>query len=135
MEPIKDNRSPVSFEQLVVGYDFPPASYELSVPVISKYLEAVGGRGEAEFAPPMAIAAYVMTAMSQSLTLPPGSIHASQDLEFCKLVPIGTTIECHGRVAQKIQRGKLNLLTIELEPLNQDKERVLSGKATLVLPA
>lgn len=132
-----ENRLPVSFEQLVAGYEFPTTSYELNAPLISKYLEAVGGQSlpAAEFVPPLAIAAYVMTAMSQSLTLPAGSIHAAQDLEFFKLVSIGVTIECRAKVAQKIQRGKLNLLIIELEALNQDKERVLSGKTTLVLPS
>jgi len=51
------------------------------------------------------------------------------------LAPVGTTIDCHARVAQKLQRGKLNMLIIEIEALDQDRERVLSGKATLVLPA
>ena len=126
---------PLSFDQLVAGYEFPPASYELDAPLISKYLEATGRGGETEAVPPLAIAAYAMNALSKSLVLPPGSIHASQELEFFKLVPIGTTISCHSRVAQKIERGKLHLLTIEFDALNQDKEKVLSGKATLVLPS
>ncbi|MFC1993040.1 MaoC family dehydratase [Chloroflexota bacterium] len=131
-----ESRAPVSFDQLVAGYEFPTTSYELNAPLISKYLEAVGGQPSpaAEFVPPLAIAAYIMTAMSQSLTLPAGSIHAAQDVEFFKLVPIGATVECRAKVAQKLQRGKLNLLILELEALNQDREKVLSGKATLVLP-
>ena len=84
--------------------------------------------------PPLAIAAYVMTALSKSVILPPGSIHASQELEFFKLVPVGTSISCRSRVAQKLNRGKLHLLMIELEALNRDEEKVLSGKATLILP-
>jgi len=131
--------SAISFEQLVAGYEFPPTSYTLDAPIISKYLEAVG-EGEQqsqqpEFVPPLAMAAYTLKAMSESLTLPAGTIHASQDLEFLKLAPVGTTIDCHARVAQKLQRGKLNMLIIEIEALDQDRERVLSGKATLVLPA
>ena len=139
MQNTGNSELPLSFDQLVAGYEFPPISYELNASIISKYLEAVGRRSgqhppAPEFVPPLAIAAYVMTALSKSLVLPPGSIHASQELEFFKLVPIGTTINCQGRVAQKLNRGKLHLLTIELNALNQDKEKVLSGKATLVLP-
>jgi len=108
--------------------------------VIAKYLEAVGrpsGQGSPtlEFVPPMAIAAYTMLVMLQSLSLPPGSIHASQELEFFKLVPVGTTINCRGRVAQKLNRGNLHLLVIELDALNQEQEKVLSGQATIVAPS
>jgi len=132
----KDNKGlPLRFDQLVAGYEFPKASYKLGVSIISKYLKAVGTPGEQPgFVPPVAIAAYVIAALAKSLVLPPGSIHASQELEFFKLVPVGTTISCQGRVAQKVSRGKLNLLAIELEALNQAEEKVLTGKATLVLP-
>ncbi len=136
----KENQSLISFEQLAAGYEFPPASYQLSSQLISKYTEAVGGKGEekspvAGFVPPLAIAAYIMTAMAQSISLPPGTIHASQELEFLKPVPIGATINCISKVAQKVQRGKLNLLMIQIEALDRGQGKVLSGKATLVLPA
>lgn len=134
------NKNIKSFEQLVAGDELPSTSYELSAQLISRYSEAVGRQGVeqspvAGFVPPLAIAAYIMTATSQSVSLPPGTIHASQDLEFLKPVPIGATIRCGGRIAQKVQRGKLNLLAIQLEALDQGGEKVLTGKATLVLPA
>jgi len=107
--------------------------------VISKYLTAAGRPIEnssplQEFVPPTAIAAYAMNAVAKSISLPPGSIHASQELEFLKAVPIGATIDCRGRIVQKINRGKLNLLVIELEALDREQEKVLSGKATIVVP-
>ena len=141
MDSNKSNdRLPIKIEQLVAGYEFPPSVYELKPSVVAKYLEAVsrtsGQNSPApEFVPPMAIAAYTMLVMSQSLSLPPGSIHASQELEFLKLVPVGTTINCRGRVAQKLNRGKLHLLVIELDALNQEQEKVLSGQATIVVPS
>jgi hypothetical protein len=126
-------------EQLVVGYEFPPTSYKLDMPLISKYLEAVGSRQQdpsaSGFVPPTAIAAYAMTAMSHSLLLPSGTIHASQELESFKAVPIGSTISCRGRIARKIDRGELHLMLIELDALDLDGETVLSGRATLVLPS
>jgi acyl dehydratase len=75
--------------------------------------------------------------MTKSVPLPPGTIaiHASQDLEFSKPVPIGTTIECHIGVAQKIARGKMSMLILELEVLDKGKEKVQSGRATIALPA
>ncbi len=140
MEQNKSKDSlPIAFEQLVAGYEFLPSSYELKASVMSKYLKAVGKPGKqnslaSEFVPPVAIAAYTMTAVLQSLSLPPGAIHTAQELEFLKLVPVGATINCRGRVARKLDRGKLHLLVIELDALNQDQEKVLSGQATIVVP-
>ena len=125
----------VNYEELIPGYEFPPASYELSASLVSKYLQAVDGAGDG-FVPPLAITACVIAAMSGSFSLPPGTIaiHASQELEFFKLVPIGTTIECHTRVAQKITRGKMSMLILELEIFDQGNEKVQSGKTTIALP-
>ena len=126
----------VSYEELTPGYKFPPATYELNSSFVSKYLKAVDGTGVG-FVPPLAITACAIATMTKSVPLPPGTmaIHASQDLEFFKLVPIGTTIECHIGVAQKIARGKMSMLILELEVLDKGKEKVQSGKATIALPA
>ena len=125
----------VNYEELIPGYEFPPASYELSASLVSKYLQAVDGSGDG-FVPPLAITACVIAAMSGSFSLPPGTIaiHASQELEFFKLVPIGSTIECHTIVAQKITRGKMSMLILELEIFDQGNEKVQSGKTTIALP-
>ena len=129
--------SPISFEELAVGYEFPATNYELSQSLIARYLEAVGGQQyflTSGVVPPLAIAAYAMTALSQSFSVPPGSIHASQEFEFLKLVPIGSTVSCGGKIVQKVQRGRLYLVVLEINALNQDKEKVLSGKATIAVP-
>jgi len=130
-----NSNSPITYNQLTVGYEFPPTSYELDSLLISEYLEAVGEHNfpATGFAPPLAIAAYAITAMADSFLLPGGVIHASQELEFFKLVPVGAKIECHNRVAQKLDRGKTHLLAIEFNAFDEDREQVLSGKATLVL--
>lgn len=125
---------PISFEDLTLGYEFPPTSYELSPSLISKYLKAVDSVGD-DFAPPLAIAAHAMTAMTGGLSLPPGTIHASQDFEFCKLVPIGATVSCQTKVVRKLTRGSMRMLVLELNVFDQNKEKVQSGKATIILPA
>lgn len=126
----------ISYEELTPGYKFPPATYELSASFVSKYLKAVDNAGDG-FVPPLAITACAIAAMTRSVPLPPGTIaiHASQELEFFKLVPIGATIECHIEVAQKIARGKMSMLILEIEVFDKGKEKVQSGKATIALPA
>jgi len=126
----------ISYEELIPGYKFPPASYELNASLVSKYLKAVDSTGDG-FVPPLAITALAIATMAGSIPLPPGivAIHASQELEFFRLVPVGTTIECHIGVAQKIARGKMTMLVVELEVLDEGKEKVQSGKATVALLA
>ena len=125
----------ISYEELIPGYEFPPATYELSASLVSKYLKAVDSAGDG-FIPPLAITACAIAAMTGSLSLPSGAIviHASQELEFFKLVPIGATIECHTGVAQKITRSKMSMLIMALEVFDKDKEKVQSGRATIALP-
>jgi hypothetical protein len=124
----------ISSEELIPGYKFPPTTYELSASLVSKYLKAVDSAGDG-FVPPLAITACAIAAMTRSFSPPAGTvvIHASQELEFFKLVPIGATIECHTRVAQKITRGKMSMLILELEVFAKGKEKVQSGRATIVL--
>lgn len=124
----------ISYEDLTLGYEFPPTSNELSPSLISKYLKAVDSMSD-DFVPPLAIAACAMTAMTGVLSLPPGTIHASQDFEFCKLVPIGATVSCQAKVVRKLARGSMRMLVLELNIFDQSKERVQSGKATIILPA
>jgi hypothetical protein len=125
----------VSYEELIPGYKFPPAAYELSASLVSKYLKAVDSAGDG-FVPPLAITACAIAAMTGSLSLPADTIaiHAAQELEFFKMVPIGATIECHSEVARKITRGKMSMLILELEIFDKDKEKVQSGRATIALP-
>lgn len=127
------NDKAITYEELTPGYEFPPASYELNASLISKYLEAVDSKG-GEFVPPLAIAAYAMTAMSRSLFLPPGTIHASQELEFFRLVPVGTKVNCQAKVARRLTRGQMRMLVLELNVWDESGEIVQTGKATVMLP-
>jgi acyl dehydratase len=126
----------IGYEELAAGYKFPPATYELSASFAAKYLKAVDSAG-AGFVPPLAVTACAIAAMTRSISLPAGTvaIHASQELEFFKLVPIGATIECHTQVAQKITRGKMTMLILELEVFDKSKGKVQSGRATIAVPA
>ena len=129
-----DSKASVSYEELTQGYEFPPVIYELSASLISKYRKAVDSRGS-EFVPPLALAAYAMTAMSSSLLLPPGTIHASQELEFFKLVPIGAKVNCQAKVTRKLSRGQMRMLVLELNVQDENGDIVQLGRATVILPA
>lgn len=144
---MKSNNHPqVQYDQLDTGYEFPPASYNLDATIISKYLEAVGKSSSlyrqsenhqalSGLVPPMAITTYAMTMLLQKLSLPAGSIHVTQEIEFLKAIEVGTQITCNARVSQKWQRSKFHLLTIDLSVFDQNEEPVQMGKVGFILPA
>jgi acyl dehydratase len=134
----EDKSSAPSSKELPVGFEFPPTSYELGDSFVTKYLEAVEEKADflkLQVVPPLGVAACAMTAMTQSFTAPPGTIHASQEFEFLKLVPTGSKISCGGKILQKLERGRLNLVVLEMNVLDQSGEKVMTGKATIAMPS
>jgi len=136
----------VQCDQLDAGYEFSPASYDLDAATIAKYLEAVGESSSLYWqsdnpqaltglVPPMAITTYATTMLLQRLSLPPGSIHVTQEVEFLKAIEVGTRITCQAKVSQKWKRGKFHLLTIDLSVLDQSQALVQSGKVGFILPS
>ena len=137
MENKESNFSPQSLSKLPVGFNFPPTILQLSESHISKYLDAIDDSIDflsSGFVPPLILAACANTALTKSFTAPPGTIHVSQDFEFFRTVAVGDAVSCRGVVAQKLERGILNLIVLEINILDQNGDRVLSGKATITLP-
>ncbi len=132
-EPVK-----IEYYQLTVGFEFPPQSYDLEAGLVSLYLEATRDSSEilrkGKLVPPMAVTAYAMNALSQSVALPSGTIHVTQELDFLKTVKIGDTIICHSKVSRKVDRGGMRLMNIDLTVTNQSAETVLTGKVGFILP-
>ena len=128
----------IEYRQIETGYDFRAVSYQLDTSMAASYLKAVGETSSlyqnTKLFPPMAVAAYAMAAVSDGISLPPGTIHVSQELEFVDTVSVGDTITCRAKVARKQDRGRLHLMTVDLNVFNQNQKKVLSGKTSFVLP-
>ncbi|MFC2024733.1 hypothetical protein ACFLTJ_04100, partial [Chloroflexota bacterium] len=137
MENKESNFSPQSLSELPVGFEFQPTILQLSELHISKYLEAIDDSIDfvsLGLVPPLILAACANTALTKSFTAPPGTIHVSQDFEFLKTVAVGDAVSCRGVIAQKLERGRLSLIVLEINILNQNGDKVLSGKATITVP-
>ncbi len=132
------NRQRIEYSQLEVGYEFPASSYQLDHSTVATYLKAVEDTDSmyqgTDLVPPMAVAAYAMKALSENISLPPGTIHVSQKLEFTDTVSINDSLTSYAKVSRKQSRGKLHLLTVSLNVLNQSQKAVLAGKAIFILP-
>ena len=126
------------YHELEIGYEFPPASFQLDSAAVAGYLNAVEESSDlyqgGELVPPMAVAANAMAALSESISLPPGSSHVSQELEFINSVSTRDTITSYARLSRKRERGRLHVVTVEFNAYNQEKQPVLSGKTNFTLP-
>jgi len=128
----------IEYYQLTAGFEFPPQSYVLDEAAVTLYLEATQDTDrlfqQEGLAPPMAVTAFAMSALSQSISMPSGTIHVSQELDFVKLVKVNDTITCLSKVSRKVERGGLRLMNTDITVINQNKETVLTGKVGFVLP-
>jgi acyl dehydratase len=128
----------IEYYQLTAGFEFPPQSYVLDEAAVALYLEATQDTDilfqQEGLVPPMAVTAFAMSALSQSISMPSGTIHVSQELNFVKLVKVNDTITCLSKVSRKVERGGLRLMNTDITVINQNKETVLTGKVGFVLP-
>jgi acyl dehydratase len=126
------------YYHLQVGFEFPARSYRLDAAAVNLYLKAVGESSEmyqsGELVPPMAVTAFAMASLAQGATMPWGTIHVSQELDFLKLVKAGDTITCYSKVSRKVERGGLHLMNTDITVVNQNQEKVLSGRVGFILP-
>jgi acyl dehydratase len=128
----------IGYHQLSVGFEFPPQSYKLDTGMVSDYLRAVGETSELYqregLVPPLAITAFAMAALSEGLTLPSGTIHVTQELEFIATVRVGDTITCASKVSRKVDRAGMHIMSTDINVWNQKQEKVLTGRVGFVLP-
>ena len=123
--------------RLAEGYEFPAVSYRLEPEVVAAYLKAVGAGGsfyDDKLVPPTAIAANVLAVLSDNMSLPSGTIHTRQEMEFKGAVTVGETITCYARVSRNQERGKFHFLNIDIDVHDQKQRPVLTGKTSFILP-
>ncbi|GEM_PF-795080 len=121
-----------------IGYTFPSAEAVLDRSMVVAYLDAVEATHpvyrEGNIVPPMAIAALAFRSLAERMSLPPGTIHVSQEFGFHRAASVGDALTTRARISGKRARGKLVLMTVDLEVTNRDGDVVLSGKTTFLLP-
>jgi hypothetical protein len=124
--------------ELPAGHVFPPISIVADAERCRAYRAATGDTlsvyDEQPAVPPLAVAAFALGALLQSVGLPPGTLHANESLQARELVPVGATVECHARVAQRSQRGGWVVTVLESDML-LDGESAVFARATVLCPA
>ena len=128
----------LDFSTLEAGFEFPTKSFQLNQSLVDTYLDTVEEKNteykESRLVPPTAIATFSLTALSQGISFPPGSIHVSQKIEFKNTVHTGDTIACRATVSKTKKRGDMHFVTIELQVTTQDNREVQESELVFILP-
>ncbi len=120
------------------GHEFPPASFDLSDQWVGDYVVSVEDEAisalDSGFVPPMAVAALAIRALLEQASLPPGTLHAGQELAFTAPVRRGETLTVAARIASRGKRAGWALIAVELR-VAREGATVMTGRATLSFPA
>ena len=129
----------MDYHSLDPGFEFPEKSFLISQKDADDYLDAVEDLsdiydGAEGFVAPTALAAYALRGITETIPVPPGAIHGSQELEFLGMVQPEEVIKCSGKVAQNSVKMKRRFVVIDLCVNAADGTLKLRGKTTLILP-
>lgn len=119
------------------GYEFPAAAFTLSPEWVSGYIDAVGDAAiqklGSDFVPPMAVAALAVRALIEASPLPPGSLHAGQELSFSRAVNVGEELTVGATILSRGERAGWVLMSLDLD-VSAAGEQVMGGRATITFP-
>ena len=128
----------IDYEKLATGYEFEPSVFSINGKSVDKYLDAVDGKRSIyekdDTVPPMSIAALAMMAMAEGLSMPPGAVHVSQDIRFLNQARVDENLTSYARVNRIVKRGKIHMLSIEINVVNDKHISILSGETSFILP-
>ena len=121
------------------GQTLPRVSFTLDGDTIEAYRQAVEDSSplygeEPGLAPPMAPAALAVRELLGALSLPPGTIHAGQELTFSSLLPVGAQVTCDTTISQNGLRGGWRLLAVEFSISQEEGTVCVAGHSTLLIP-
>ena len=123
--------------ELAAGYVFPPVTFTVDADSSRGYRESVGDSlslyDELGLAPPLAVAAISLGILLEAISLPAGSLHASESVQMHAPVPVGSTLECRSTLAQRSQRSGWIVSVLDSEILHEGR-KVLSTRASVLTP-
>jgi acyl dehydratase len=124
--------------EIPAGHEFEAISIVLDAARSRAYRDATGDAlpvyDEQDAVPPLAVAAFALGVLLESVGLPPGTLHANEFVRAHQPVPEGATVECRARVAQRSLRAGRVFVVLESE-IMLDGAPAVTTRATVLCEA
>ena len=130
----------IDYAQLQAGQRISRERLTLDAEAVGRYAEAVGDASKpvakdgTALVNPMAVGALALSAVINALRIPGGTVHAGQELDFGRALPVGAEITCTATVAQNSVRREWRFLVVNLTAADDEGNEVMQGKSTIMLP-
>jgi acyl dehydratase len=119
------------------GHVFQPVTFRVDSDRVRAYRNAVGDTlplyDAHGVAPPLALAAFALGVLLESVRLPDGSLHVNESVRFLAPVPAGAEVECRAKLVQRSVRAGMVVSVIESEVLYRGAA-ALTARATVMSP-
>ena len=134
-----------------VGHSYPAYAYEVGREKVKEYVAATGGDpspyvlsagGDASdpaalVAPPTFAACFTIAQLDVLLDDPeldahPNLVHNSQSFQLHSPIRIGETLVCTPTVADITDRGRMELLTLAIDCVDQGGDLVVTSSSTII---
>ena len=132
-------------ETVHAGQKFTPTPLDLSRKAVVSLLDSIEAalpedENGAELVPPSVVASLSLGVLLQHVSLPPGSLHASQEIRMWYPISVGTRAVCEAVVANVSNRAGMTLVSldfnVESHPDESDaSQQLATGTGTVMFPA
>ena len=127
----------MELSRLEPGYELFSRQIVITDEAIAHYLDAVDDHSNVyakeNIAPPMMVAALVMSEALEAISLPAGAVHTGQELGFEVPVDVGATVDCKGTVVQNSVRRGTRFMALEIIT-GVGGHQALRGRVSLAIP-
>jgi acyl dehydratase len=128
----------LDLDKLPIGHSLPATERKVTQQMVLTYLNAVGDHSpvyeSGEWVPPTALSALTVRFMLETMGLPPGTLHASQEIKICRPVTTNSKILYEVKVAQNTIRQPWRFLVLDVMAREKGGPTLMLSRCTLLVP-
>ncbi len=120
------------------GAEIDLGHWSLGPPDVDAYLQAIEDHStiytSLSVVPPLAMVAHVVKEILERLSLPPGTLHATQEMSCLRGVMVGEKMSTTASFGRPLLRGEWQFISANFTVWGHDGEMALKGRTTVIVP-
>ena len=128
----------MDLDKLPTGHSLPAMERRITRQMVLDYLNAVGDNSpvyeSVGWVPPIAVSALTVRFMLETMGLPSGTLHASQEIEICKPIATDSKVLYEVNIAQNTIRHPWRFLVLDVVARQKSGPTLMQSRCTLLVP-